>query len=618
VELVRLAEVRELPDAAYAEGLVPERYRYAHQADFVRLDVLIEHGGIYADIDTLFLRPFPDRLRAHPFVIGREGPVRDERTGEVRPSLCNALMAAEPGSRFAHAWRKEMAAALDGTWSSHSGFLAETLARRLPGEVHVEPTVTFFPFHFTPEGIEALLARRADVPRAAMSVHLWAHLWWESRRRDFSDVHAGLLTTRRIRTHDTTYNLLARPLLPQLAPEREAGRLGRIHYLAMHERSGYATAGRRLILALDAAGVDLSYTPMMRTAGETMYTPRRTGWLGDPELDPLLGAPPEPDVVVGHTTPEYYPLLRSAYPEATLVGHTVWETERLPRNWLDLMEVPDLLVVPCRWNADTIRADGVSTPVAVVPHVAGVPYRRRSPTWDWIPSDVFVFYTIATWTSRKAVARTIGAYLEAFRDREPVVLVVKTSQLDFSYVGAPARTLVQPGTTAWAVAQLLKEYPHPAPVKLVTRELVEDEIEALHTRGDCFVSLCRSEGWGIPSFDAVAYGNPVVITGYGGQLEYLDAARAHLVDYSLVEVRDPTGLPSYTPDQRWAEPSIEHAAERLRHVYEHRADARERARDLSREILVRYRPEAVAEEFMRPLSSCLHRARAETAPGGDR
>ena len=34
----------------------------SHEADFVRLDALIAHGGVYADIDTLFVHPVPARL----------------------------------------------------------------------------------------------------------------------------------------------------------------------------------------------------------------------------------------------------------------------------------------------------------------------------------------------------------------------------------------------------------------------------------------------------------------------------------------------------------------------------------------------------------------------------
>src|SRR5690606_26108395 len=44
-----------------------DKYRYAHHSDVIRLDALIAHGGVYADIDTLFLTPIPDDLRRHPF-----------------------------------------------------------------------------------------------------------------------------------------------------------------------------------------------------------------------------------------------------------------------------------------------------------------------------------------------------------------------------------------------------------------------------------------------------------------------------------------------------------------------------------------------------------------------
>jgi hypothetical protein len=212
---VRVDLVSEVLEGPVNERLVPARYRYAHHADFIRLDALIERGGVYADIDTLFLRSFPPELFDNSFVIGREQPVRDEHTGVSRPSLCNALLMAEPRAPFAVAWRAEMAAALNGTWSNHSGFLAEALTRRMPQAVHIEPSQSFFPFGSDREGIASILERRADT-EGALSIHLWSHLWWDARRRDYSGVHAGVLTEEHVRTVDTTYNLLARPFLPEL------------------------------------------------------------------------------------------------------------------------------------------------------------------------------------------------------------------------------------------------------------------------------------------------------------------------------------------------------------------------------------------------------------------
>jgi len=67
---------------------------------------------------------------------------------------------------------------------------------------------------WTPEGIRALLEENHPWPEKALSVHLWAHLWWDRKRRDFSAFYADLLTEDYIRNVDTTYNLAARPFLP--------------------------------------------------------------------------------------------------------------------------------------------------------------------------------------------------------------------------------------------------------------------------------------------------------------------------------------------------------------------------------------------------------------------
>ena len=215
--LVDADEAPQVLTASYDDNLVPERYRYAHHADFVRLAALIEYGGVYADIDTLFLRPFPDALFCEPFVIGEEDLVRDERTGQLRRSLCNALMMSEPRSLFARTWLERMGDALNGTWSNHSGFLARAVADELPRAVRVEPRTTFFPAPVAVDGIRGLLEEDRGLDAAgALSVHLWAHLWWEANRRDFSAVHAGLLTADYIRSVDTTYNRLARPFLPDI------------------------------------------------------------------------------------------------------------------------------------------------------------------------------------------------------------------------------------------------------------------------------------------------------------------------------------------------------------------------------------------------------------------
>ncbi|MEQ1839008.1 MAG: glycosyltransferase [Verrucomicrobiales bacterium] len=88
----------------YECDLIGKKLRYAQVADSIRLDKLIEHGGVYADIDTLFVRPFPDHLFVRAFVIGRGDRIRNPETSEWSAPLCKALMFSEPVSAFARRW----------------------------------------------------------------------------------------------------------------------------------------------------------------------------------------------------------------------------------------------------------------------------------------------------------------------------------------------------------------------------------------------------------------------------------------------------------------------------------------------------------------------------------
>lgn len=580
----------EVDTADYSAGHVPDAYLYAHHSDFVRLDALIEHGGVYADIDTIFLRPFPQELFEAPFVIGREPDVRDERTGRSRPSLCNALLLSEPGAAFAVEWRRGMADALNGTWSNHSGFLSEELSRRMPGAVRVEPETTFFSFPATRTGLAALLEQRHPVPEGAISLHLWAHLWWDRDRRDFSDAHAGWCTPSFLRGAPTTLADLLGPYVPRRAPAAADA----WNYLSLDDRSGYGVAAERCIAALEESGVDVRWTPFVPGGG----------WGLHHEPLPLLDAPAteqDSGVVVSHLVPEYLPRVRERHPDALLVAHTAWETDRLPAHWGACLADADLVVVPSTFSARAVEGSAVTTPVAVVPHVAPAVVAGATQAWADIPGDVLVYYTIGEWNERKAVDRTIEAYLRAFRGGDRVLLVVKTSHRDHRAAPGPGGA-AGPGTTPWAVARLLARHPDPPAVRLVTRPLPEAAIAALHRRGDCFVSLCRSEGWGLGAFDAAAYGNPVVTTGFGGHLDYLGGS-PYLVDHRLVAVDDPRGRPSYTPDQRWAEPDVDHGAAMLRAVVADRDLAAARAGALAREIRERYGPAAVAAAFRAAVGS---------------
>ncbi|MFT5136827.1 MAG: glycosyltransferase involved in cell wall biosynthesis [Arenicella sp.] len=212
---------RAYQDHQEGQFIKASKLDYAHQADFIRLKKLIEYGGVYADMDTLFVNPIPDELYQHSFVIGREQDIVDSLSKQTAPSLCNALLMSEPNSEFAKQWLEASYQSFDGTWSSHSCQQAASLASELPDQVHVVPQHFFFKHMWTKHGISTLFEGLDDDFEEVYSMHMWNHLWWDQSRVDFSEFHEGLITEQSIMTVDTTYNIVARQYLPQrsISPE---------------------------------------------------------------------------------------------------------------------------------------------------------------------------------------------------------------------------------------------------------------------------------------------------------------------------------------------------------------------------------------------------------------
>jgi len=374
---------------------------------------------------------------------------------------------------------------------------------------------------------------------------------------------------------------------------RVRSRSPQLRYIAEDDSSGYGEASFRLVAALRAAGVDVEYRGW--NIGTATEPPHVAPYSGDPR--PACVVSPEA-MTVAHLVPEHYPNVRQQLDGGRLVGHTVWETDRLPVHWPDLANGTDGILVPSHWNRAIFARDGVTVPISVIPHVACTPWGGDRGASLGLPAETVVFYTIARWDTRKAPWLTIQAFLEAFTHDDPVVLVVKTRPDDWvRRLGrwASCRSI------GLQIASLMLAHPRSPQIVIEMHDDWSDaRIAGLHRRGDCFIGLSRGEGWGLGAFDACAYGNPVVVTGWGGPLSYLDEDAAWLVDYRLVPV-DHEVPRSYSPDQRWADPEITHAAEMLREIASDIREARRRAAPLREQVLRVYSPAAVVEQVRRAL-----------------
>jgi glycosyltransferase involved in cell wall biosynthesis len=91
-----------------------------------------------------------------------------------------------------------------------------------------------------------------------------------------------------------------------------------------------------------------------------------------------------------------------------------------------------------------------------------------------------------------------------------------------------------------------------------------DHVTSLIKACDCFVSLHRSEGFGLGPAEAMSLGKPAIITNWSGNTDYMTTDNCLPVDYELVKIGQDYG--PYRANQYWAEPDLEHAAQWMKRI----------------------------------------------------
>lgn len=159
---------------------------------------------------------------------------------------------------------------------------------------------------------------------------------------------------------------------------------------------------------------------------------------------------------------------------------------------------------------------------------------------------------------RKNPLGAITAFQRAFPGDEPVQLVIKSIN----------------GERHPADRERLRAAAAGDPrIELVEHYLAADEVAKLFSTADCYLSLHRSEGFGLTVAEAMAHGLPVIATDYSGSSEVLPPSAGWLVPMSLTTVGP--GKTPYPADAHWAQPDLDAAAAAMRAVV---ADPQEAAR----------------------------------------
>ncbi len=239
------------------------------------------------------------------------------------------------------------------------------------------------------------------------------------------------------------------------------------------------------------------------------------------------------------------------------IAYWAWELPEFPDAWLENFAYFDEVWCP----SDFVRAAiSLKSPVPVLTMPHAISFAR--PQGDFrprfgLPAGKFLFlalYDLNSYSERKNPAAAIAAFRQSGLAGQGAALVVKVqnvagNEADFTALRDSVRDL--PNTV------------------LLTDTLTRDEVYQLESACDCFVSLHRSEGFGLAIAECMFLGKPVISTDWSGTAEFVNAHTGCPVRCTLTTIAQSRG--PYAKGQTWAEPDAAHAAEWMRRLFADRA-----------------------------------------------
>lgn len=226
------------------------------------------------------------------------------------------------------------------------------------------------------------------------------------------------------------------------------------------------------------------------------------------------------------------------------IAYWAWEFTEPPVEIIDYISFFDEIWVPSDFCVNAFNKIA-SIPVVKIPHAIALPVEDNDVTLDFDKSveNKFMFLTIFDSISsldRKNPFATIKAFLTNFKDNPEVVLVIKTHNLELFPIQEK---------------QFLELTNKHSNIILFNKKISKLELQKLISMANCYISLHRSEGFGLTMAEAMSYGKLVIGTGYSGNLEFMNINNSILVPYKLIESDQDYGLTK--KGYIYAEPDIE-------------------------------------------------------------
>jgi glycosyltransferase involved in cell wall biosynthesis len=313
---------------------------------------------------------------------------------------------------------------------------------------------------------------------------------------------------------------------------------------------GIGQSARRSAQALRTAGVPVSLHNVLIPQ---LFENRIDFGVSDGFISPY-------DTALIHLNPDGLLQLLALYPIDGFVGRRRigfwhWELPVFPAPWAKAFDKVQEVWVPSSFVARAVAAAGGS-PVRVIPHAVDCDeisqdLARKSLQ---LPADEFFFlaiFDVNSFPTRKNPLGIVRAFVDAFPRAGPSSprLIVKCHGK---------------GNRNSTFDELLRHIHDDARVLLLDQVFSPEQIRQLQAACDCYISLHRSEGFGLNILESMALGKPCIATGFSGNMDFMTADNSIIIPFEMRRVEKGEYL--HGEGQWWAEPDHDISVDALRRV----------------------------------------------------
>lgn len=373
--------------------------------------------------------------------------------------------------------------------------------------------------------------------------------------------------------------------------------LGLVWFAPFFSQSGYGTEARDFALALSE-----HVRVQIVQHGDSVSRPVVDGLkpMHRDRLIKLLRSPLDNarSIIVCHSEPGAWHPPRWPTAEcppqdqkaAFTVGRTMFETDRLPDGWAKRLNNMDEVWVPSKWAVNVFAAGGVDRDKLVqVPEAVDVSvFDPTKVTAMKLPRrKKFAFLSIFKWEERKGWDVLLEAFFREFSPDDDVSLHLLTH----GYHDDSEKSK-KPLELARALKLDLKRLPSHSVIDV---HVSDADLIALYAASDAFVLPSRGEGWGRPHVEAMAMELPILATNWSGSTEFMTEENSYPIKVEgLVPVKS-----GAFQGHRWAQPSVTHLRQLMRHVVDHPDEAATKGKRARLHMHRNYSPEVLAQTVMK-------------------